>query len=66
MAKLQADLKELIELLNSHKVDYLIVGGHAVAFHGHVQNKKATGRPKDLTDVHKLVAVNQRRDRADS
>ncbi len=35
MAKLQADLKEFIELLSSHKVEYLIVGGHAVAFHGH-------------------------------
>lgn len=35
MAKLQADLKEFIGLLNSHGVEYLIVGGHAVAFHGH-------------------------------
>ena len=35
MAKLQTDLKEFIGLLNSHKVEYLIVGGHAVAFHGH-------------------------------
>ena len=35
MAKLQADLKEFIELLNSHRVEYIIVGGHAVAFHGH-------------------------------
>lgn len=35
MAKLQADLKEFIELLNSHNVEYLLVGGHAVAFHGH-------------------------------
>ena len=34
MAKLQA-LKEFIALLNSHSVEYLIVGGHAVAFHGH-------------------------------
>jgi hypothetical protein len=33
LAKLQADLKELIELLSSHSVDYLIVVGHAVAFH---------------------------------
>jgi hypothetical protein len=33
--KLQRDLKEFIELLNSHSVDYLVVGGHAVAFHGH-------------------------------
>jgi len=35
LAKLQADLREFIELLNSHCVEYLIVGGHAVAFHGH-------------------------------
>lgn len=35
MAKLQADLREFIGLLNSHKVEYLVVGGHAVAFHGH-------------------------------
>ena len=35
MAKLQADVREFIELLNSHNVEYLIVGGHAVAFHGH-------------------------------
>ena len=35
MAKLQADLKEFIALLSSHSVEYLIVGGHAVAFHGH-------------------------------
>lgn len=35
MATLQADLKEFIRLLNSHAVEYLIVGGHAVAFHGH-------------------------------
>lgn len=35
MAKLQTDSREFIELLNSHEVDYLIVGGHAVAFHGH-------------------------------
>ena len=35
MAKLQADLREFIVLLNSHGVEYLIVGGHAVAFHGH-------------------------------
>jgi hypothetical protein len=34
LEKLQKDLKEFIALLNSHGVDYLIVGGHAVAFHG--------------------------------
>ena len=35
LAKLQTDLREFIALLNSRKVEYLIVGGHAVAFHGH-------------------------------
>ena len=35
MAQLQADLREFIVLLNSHDVEYLDVGGHAVAFHGH-------------------------------
>lgn len=33
--KLGKDLREFIELLNSRNVDYIIVGGHAVAFHGH-------------------------------
>jgi hypothetical protein len=33
--KLQQDLREFVELLNSHNVDYIIVGGHAVAFHGY-------------------------------
>ena len=33
LAKLQTDLKEFIELLNSHGVESIIVGGHAVAFH---------------------------------
>jgi hypothetical protein len=28
------DFKELLKLLNSHKVDYLVVGGYALAFHG--------------------------------
>lgn len=32
--ELQPDFKELLELLNDHRVDYLIVGGYALAFHG--------------------------------
>lgn len=28
-------MKEFIKLLNSHKVKYLIVGAHAVAYHGY-------------------------------
>ena len=33
--KLHPDLREFIELLNFRRVDYIVVGGHAVAFHGH-------------------------------
>lgn len=29
------DFKEFIELLNKHKVEYLVVGGYAVAMHGY-------------------------------
>jgi hypothetical protein len=32
---LQKDLKEFVELLNSYEVDYLIIGGYALAFHGY-------------------------------
>ncbi|MCK4752838.1 MAG: hypothetical protein KAS75_05275 [Planctomycetes bacterium] len=32
--EIQEDFKELLELFNTHKVEYLIVGGYALAFHG--------------------------------
>lgn len=31
----QAHFKELLQLLEKHKVEYVIVGGYAVAFHGY-------------------------------
>ena len=34
------DFKEFIELLNAHNVQYLIVGGYALAFHGHPRYTK--------------------------
>jgi hypothetical protein len=34
------DFKEFVELLNDHKVRYLIVGGFAVAFHGYPRYTK--------------------------
>ena len=34
------DFKEFIELLNAHKVQYLVVGGYAVALHGHPRYTK--------------------------
>ena len=30
----QQDFKELLELFNEHKVEYIIVGSYALAFHG--------------------------------
>jgi hypothetical protein len=32
--EVQQDFKELLELFNKHQVDFLIVGGYALAFHG--------------------------------
>ncbi len=35
MEKVHPDWKEFLQLLRSHGVKYMIVGGHAVAVHGH-------------------------------
>ena len=32
--ELQQDFRELLESFNDHKVEYIIVGGYALAFHG--------------------------------
>ena len=33
--RLSSDLREFLELLNSRGVEYVIVGAHSLAFHGH-------------------------------
>ncbi|MDI6767535.1 MAG: hypothetical protein QME52_12000 [Bacteroidota bacterium] len=38
--EISKDFKEFIELLNERKVNYLVVGGYAVAFHGHPRYTK--------------------------
>ena len=43
---LTKDWKEFVELLNSHKIDYLIVGAWALAFHG---------RPRITGDMDVLI-----------
>lgn len=35
--QLPSDFREFLQLLNSEGVEYLLVGGYAVAFHGHVR-----------------------------
>ena len=32
--EVQSDFRDLLALLNAHGVDYLVVGGYALAFHG--------------------------------
>ncbi len=46
---LPPDFKEFFQLLNSHKVLYLVIGGYAVAYHGY---PRATG------DIDIWIATN--------
>ena len=38
--ELHQDFKDFLKLLNSHNVEYLLVGGYAVGYHGY---PRATG-----------------------
>ena len=51
----QADFKELLELLNAQNVEYMVVGAHALAYHG---VPRATG---DLDIWVRPTAENARR-----
>lgn len=46
--KLPNDFKEFLRLLNSYQVEYLLIGGHAVAYHGY---------PRATNDMDVWVAV---------
>ena len=35
MTHLQADFKDFLSLLNAHRVEYLLIGGYAVGYHGY-------------------------------
>jgi hypothetical protein len=60
--EIRTDFKELLELFNKHKVEYLIVGGYALAFHG---SPRVTGdidlfvRPTDENAERILGALNE-------
>lgn len=45
---LAKDFREFLQSLNDHGVEYLVIGGHAVAFHGY---PRATA---DLADLDHL------------
>ena len=35
MTRLQADFKDFLKLLNANRVEYLLIGGYAVGYHGY-------------------------------
>lgn len=47
---LTKDFKEFLQFLNDHGVEYLVIGGHAVAYHGY---------PRATHDLDVWVAVNE-------
>lgn len=48
--EVQQDFKELLELFNVHNVEYVIVGGYALAFHG---------APRYTGDIDLLIKPDQ-------
>jgi len=59
MILLPPDFKEFLQLLNDHEVDYLLIGGYAVGYHGY---PRATGDMDIWIAIHpdnaeKLVTV---------
>lgn len=49
MTQLPRDFKEFLKLLNDLKVEYLVVGGYAVSYHGY---------PRPTGDIDIWIAVN--------
>ena len=54
---LSPDFEEFVALLNDHEVRYLVVGGYAVAFHGHPRYTKDLDVwiDRDLTNAERLL-----------
>lgn len=51
MEKLPRDFRDFLSLLNSHCVEYLLVGGYAVAIHGYIPDILGTlisGSPSQM------------------
>ncbi len=46
--ELPNDFKEFLRLLNSHRVEYLLIGGYAVGYHGY---------PRATNDIDVWVAI---------
>ena len=50
MIPLQHDLKEFLRLLSDHHVEYLLIGGYAVSYHGY---------PRSTADMDIWIATTQ-------
>jgi len=48
MIHLPPDFKEFLKLLNAHKVEYLLIGGYAVGYHGY---------PRATADMDIWIAI---------
>jgi len=66
------DFRDLFAEFNANGVEYLVVGVHTLAVHGHVratkdldvwvrpaQNKRSSGRTQDLADLERLEGIEQ-------
>jgi predicted nucleotidyltransferase len=51
MIRLPPDFKEFLRLLSSHRVEYLLIGGYAVGYHGY---------PRPTGDMDVWIAVSSR------
>ena len=51
MTSLPQDFKDFLKLLNSHKVDYLLIGGYAVGYHGY---------PRATADMDIWIGISQK------
>lgn len=70
---LAKDFEDFAELLNKHKVDYMVVGGYALAFHGkprhtgdldiwiNVSPKNAERMLKVIADLEWPLSVSKKR-----
>ncbi len=47
--RLPPDFKDFLQLLNSHQVEYLLIGGYAVGYHGY---PRATGDMNIWIAIH--------------
>jgi hypothetical protein len=50
MIPLQPDLKEFLRLLSDHRVEYLLIGGYAVSYHGY---------PRTTDDMDVWIAMSE-------